>query len=244
VFFRRHFPLDRISRFCAESWSIKPGERVELAHHLSSGCRRCWSAVGDLAPVSPEPSCDPVAQALYRLTTPRSRAALSADHSAVVDEARLRPFGFAFLLVEEAFLLARERQTPIPLEGDAFRIVGTLRPRRHYRHEDDLWARALAYLSMVRTLRGETDAAHMACITAERHRICGTGDQRINASVLEARALQAAAEGDAQIAETFLGAAIERLASGAEHARRRLELEDRLAEVAGDRSRRSAAACA
>jgi len=112
VIWRRHFPPDRISRFCAESWSIKPGERAELAVHLSTGCRRCWSAVTDLAPGSVGVSCDPVAEALYHVTMPQSRAVLMADHLAAVDDVRRRPFGFAFLLVEEALALACDAMLP------------------------------------------------------------------------------------------------------------------------------------
>ena len=144
MYWRRHFPLDRISGFCAESWSIKPEQRSELALHLSTGCRRCWSAVADLAPGSVGLSCDPVAEALNHVCTPQSRAVLMADHLAAVDDVRRRPFGFAFLVVEEAFLLAWDGETPIPLEGDAFKLIGTLRPRRHYEHHDDLYATAMA----------------------------------------------------------------------------------------------------
>jgi len=203
VIWRRHFPPDRISRFCAESWSIKPEARSELALHLSTGCRRCWSAVSEVAPGSVElSSCDPVAAALYRVSTPQGWAVLMADHLAAVDDVRRRPFGFAFLLVEEAFLLACEGKTPIPLENDVFKLIGALRPCRHHEHHDDLYATAMAYLSMVRTSRGETDSAHMAWVMAERHRMAGTGDQRVNATVLEARALLAAAEADPRVAET------------------------------------------
>ena len=219
----RHFPRGRISRFGADPWSSNPAERAELVHHLSTDCRRCWSAAEDLEPGSVRRSCDPVAQALYRLSTPQSQALLTADHLAAVEGMRQRPFGFAFLLLEEAFSLAWAGQTPIPLE-DVFKLIGSFRPRRHLEHHDDLYARALAYLSMVRTSRAELDAAHVAWIMAERHRMCGTGDHRLSASVLEARALLAAADGDARAAETFLGSAIDRLAASSEHALRRVEL--------------------
>jgi hypothetical protein len=147
---------------------------------------------------------------------------------------RRRPFGFAFLLVEEAFSLAMDGKTPVPLESDALKLIGSLRPRRHYERHDDLYATAMAYLSSVRTSRGETDSAHMAWVLAERHRMAGTGDQRVNALVLEARALLAAAEGDPRAADTFLAVALEQLATNSrhpEHTLRRFELYGRLAEV-------------
>lgn len=221
----RHFRVDRISRFCAEPSSINAEKRSELARHLSTHCRRCWAAVDDVAPASVAHSRDPVAEALYHLSTPQSRAPLTADHRATVEDVRRRPFGFAFLLVEEARLLSWHGKTPAPLEDDVFLIIGTLRPRRRQRqHHDDLYAVAMAYLSLVRTSRGELDAARMAWFMAERHRQDGTGDARVRATVLEAHASLAAALGDAWRAESFLDAALEELAGDPKHAPRWSEL--------------------
>jgi len=232
LIWRRHFPLDRISRFCAESWSVKPGERAELTLHLSTGCRRCWSAVAELAPGSVGTSCDPVAEALYHVTMPQSRAVLMADHLAAVEAVRRRPFGFAFVFMAEAFLIAWDGKTPIPLEGDAFKLIGRLRPGRHdHQHLDDLYAVALAYVSMVQTLCDRLDAAGKARDLAEGHRHMGTGDERVGATLLDARALLAAAEGDPQAAEALLTAALQRLAAKPHHNLRRFELYGRLADV-------------
>jgi len=166
------------------------------------------------------------------VSTPQSRAVLMADHLAAVDAVRRRPFGFAFLLVEEAHSLACDGKTPAPLEDDVFRILGTLRPRRHQLQDhDDLYAVAMAYLSLVHTLRGELDAARVAWLMAERHRQAGTGDQRVRATVLEAHASLAAALGDTQRAESFLDAVLIGLADRPEHAFRRFEIYGRLVDV-------------
>ena len=229
MFRRKHLSNERISRLCA-SGSIGRGERLKIARHLSTGCERCLSAVSALAPGSEQISTDPLVEALSRLSRPKSHAMLSADHLAAIAEVRQRPFGFALLLVEEANALAGAHETPRPLE-DVLGIIGTLRPRRHRQHYDDLYARVLSYLSTVRTWCHELDAAFVACHFAEGHWQHGTGDERVNATVLEARALFAAADRQHQEAEALLGAALCRLTGSGDHTLRRFELYSRLADV-------------
>lgn len=228
--FRKHFPVDWISRFRVHPSSISDEERSQLARHLSTDCPRCWSAVADLAPGSEQISSDPMAEALNHVSTPKGYAVLGADHLAANAEVCERPFGFAFLLVEEAHALGQSCETPQPLEDDVLKIIGTLPPGHHRRRHEDLYVKALAYLSQVRTLRHELDSALVAVHLAEKHRQSGTGDERVHATVLEARALWAA-DRDPREANALLTAALDRLAGHREHALRRFELYARLADI-------------
>lgn len=135
---RGHFTPDRISRYFDLPVSLEPGERLELICHLSASCERCWSAVPDLGPGSRQICSDPLVEALWHVGTPSSRALLGADHLTAIAEVRQRPFGFAFLLLEEASSLAQSCENPEHLD-EAFELIGTRPPRRH------LWPITLEY---------------------------------------------------------------------------------------------------
>ena len=88
MFRRGHFPLDRVPRFGAEPSSIAGEERAELADHLSTGCRRCWSAVSALTPGSVRISCDPMANALSLGRAGKTPVPLDTDAFKIITSLR------------------------------------------------------------------------------------------------------------------------------------------------------------
>jgi len=122
-----HFSLEWLRARCADPRRFGEEEWFDFAGHLARGCRRCWSVVGQLpAAASPwgdrggEPaaikrSSDPLVESLYHLRSPGSWITLSSDLFEAVIGARVRPLGFAFVLLEEALELAVDTVDDEPL---------------------------------------------------------------------------------------------------------------------------------
>lgn len=80
------------------------GELLRLARHLSEHCETCWQTVDQLisSPLRPYLH-DPFTDAVVRLTNPRGgEVSLTEDHRQALREVRDRPYGFAYVVFDEA----------------------------------------------------------------------------------------------------------------------------------------------
>ena len=102
-----HFTLEWLRDRCADPRRLSEEEWLDFAVHLARSCRRCWSVVEQLPAGAIKRSSDPLVESLYHLRSPGSWITLSSDLFAAVTGARVRPYGFAFVLLEEALLVGR-----------------------------------------------------------------------------------------------------------------------------------------
>lgn len=179
-----------------------------LALHLALDCPACWQAAEKARP-APR---DAVANALLRLAQPRSWLSLWHDHLLAARTVRRRPFGFAYLVVEETWLpvwlrrftVALERTAPGRPEVADVAVLASCRRGELLLH---LGARkqAAARLDDARARLPET-----------------TGDPLVHARTLELAAKLRLRAGRPEAAERLLLEAADRV--GPEHAGRRFQL--------------------
>jgi hypothetical protein len=136
--------------------------RVAAAAFLAEGCRACWTAVESGAPTEVTPaSPSPIREAMVRIVSPGSWPAISADHLDAVLESRRRPFGFVFLVAEEAALAA----TPEPLT-EATNLAALLAMRHGHPALGAVLARLYAIRAEAHVARGERSKAKEALTSA------------------------------------------------------------------------------
>lgn len=212
------------ARIRSASLRSTPGKAVvdpsmeRLALHLALGCPTCWRAAEQ---ARPHPR-DPVATGLVRLARPDSWLALGDDHLAAMRTVRQRPFGFAYVVVEECWLPD----------------VGVHRPA------DVPWLRRFVD-GLARAAPGRPEIADLAVLACCRQgelllsrrawrRAAGwlgeararlpatTGDPRVHVRALELEASLRLGVGEVGTAEKLLVEAAGR--AGPEHARHRFRL--------------------
>ena len=238
-----HFSLEWLRARCADPRRFGEEEWFDFAGHLARGCRRCWSVVGQLpAAASPwgdrggEPaaikrSSDPLVESLYHLRSPGSWITLSSDLFEAVTGARVRPFGFVFVLLEEALELAFDSGDLEPLRK-ARKVIGTLPASgRHARQLRDLDALGWSHLAMVHAwCRRDSTAAINARTQAVLAREGGTASESVVANLQESFACVEWAFGYYARAEDMLRGTIRTL--GEALPMRRFELWASIAQLA------------
>ena len=228
---RGHFALEWLRERCADSRRLSEEEWLDFSGHLARGCRRCWSVVEKLPAAAIKRSSDPLVESLYHLRSPGSWITLSSDLFAAVTGARARPYGFAFVLLEEALELAFDSGAELEPIRKARKLIGELQGSlRHRRRLCDLDALALSHLAMAYAWRRDRGAAIAAQRQAASVRQGGTADVGVAVSLLESLASMEWASGYYARAEDVLRRAIRLV--GAEFPMRRFELWASLAELA------------
>jgi hypothetical protein len=141
--------------------------RLAATVFLAEGCPECWKALERMRPRMDDQiaSLSPIREALIRIVSSGTWPVLSADHFEAVLEVKRRPFGFVFLVAEEAAMLTTAETSLEPM-AQAVGLAALLAMQ----HGDPALAGALARLYALRAeahvARGEKPEAEEALVRA------------------------------------------------------------------------------
>lgn len=164
--------------------------RVFLCRQLTFGSS-AWEVFDQVVLPPMRESRDPVVLALRRLVS-LDIEGLSPEHLFAFERASLRPFGFYYLVLAEAILVADLPALPTPVPVYPFQVVLELlneeaenRNNSAWQREfHDLTAQALATAAR-RMIRQQATEWRLLLLQAWREAMLGTGDQAVVAVLHE-----------------------------------------------------------
>jgi len=148
--------------------------RIAGAAYLAEGCPECWAAVEGVGAVDVTARrLSPIGAALARLISPGSWPTLSAGHFEVAYACRRWPFGFAFLVDEEAALTISEVDTSEEPLSEAVSLGALLAVRHGHAALGAVLARLYAIRAEAHVVRGGRSKARdalaraMSCVSRD-----------------------------------------------------------------------------